>query len=340
MKNFSKNKTILVTGSAGFIGFHTSKKLLEEGNVVIGIDNLNNYYDPLLKTKRNKLLLKNKNYFFHKINICDIPKLKKVFNKYKIDQVCHLAAQVGVRYSLTHPSIYERTNIKGFINIMECIKQKDIKDVIYASSSSVYGDSRMPKKGFSEKSTITRPISIYGATKKADELISYYYHKLYGINCTGLRFFTVYGPWGRPDMAYFNFAKAITENKQIDVYNYGKMRRDFTYIDDIVVGIIASLKQHYPFEIINLGNSKTVKLIDFINSIEIALGRKAKLNFCGLQPGDMKETYANINKARRLLKFHPTTDIKTGIVKFIDWYKEYQKSTFSIIPSSTLTKRS
>lgn len=318
-------KTILVTGSAGFIGFHVTKKLLETGNKVIGIDSLNNYYEPKLKKDRNKILLESKNYKFYKLNLKNEKELKKIFTENKIDKICHLAAQAGVRYSLENPLAYEESNLKGFINIIECARHFKVKDFIYASSSSVYGKNEMGKKGFKESDEVNQPISLYAATKKANELIAYNYHHLFGINCTGLRFFTVYGPYGRPDMAIYIFTKNILAGKNIDVYNYGKMFRDFTYIDDIVNGIIGALEKSYPYEIFNLGNSNTVKLKYLIKTIEKNLEQKAKIKLKPIQPGDVEKTFANISKAKKMLNFSPKTKIEKGIRNFVKWYKDYYK---------------
>lgn len=318
-------KTILVTGSAGFIGFHVTKKLLETGNKVIGIDSLNNYYEPKLKKDRNKILLESKNYKFYKLNLKNEKELKKIFTENKIDKICHLAAQAGVRYSLENPLAYEESNLKGFINIIECARHFKVKDFIYASSSSVYGKNKMDKKGFKESDEVNQPISLYAATKKANELIAYNYHHLFGINCTGLRFFTVYGPYGRPDMAIYIFTKNILAGKSIDVYNHGKMFRDFTYVGDIVDGIIKSLEKSYPYEIFNLGDSDTIELKYLITNIEQNLKQKAKINFKPIQPGDVEKTFANISKAKKMLGFNPKTKIEEGVKNFIEWYKEYYK---------------
>jgi len=318
-------KTILVTGSAGFIGFHVTKKLLETGNKVIGVDSLNNYYEPKLKKDRNKILLESKNYKFYKLNLKNEKELKKIFTENKIDKICHLAAQAGVRYSLENPLAYEESNLKGFINIIECARHFKVKDFIYASSSSVYGKNKMDKKGFKESDEVNQPISLYAATKKANELIAYNYHHLFGINCTGLRFFTVYGPYGRPDMAIYIFTKNILAGKSIDVYNNGKMFRDFTYVGDIVDGIIKSLEKSYPYEIFNLGDSDTIELKYLITNIEQNLKQKAKINFKPIQPGDVEKTFANISKAKKMLGFNPKTKIEEGVKNFIEWYKEYYK---------------
>lgn len=317
------NKTILVTGSAGFIGYHLSKKLLEHNNTVIGIDIINDYYDPNIKMDRNKILKQNPNYHFHQINLADYEALKQIFIKHKIDKICNLAAQAGVRYSLINPHAYEESNLKGFINLIECARHSGVKDFIFASSSSVYGKNQMPEQGFSETDIVDNPISLYAASKKANELIAFTYHHLYGLNCTGLRFFTVYGPYGRPDMACFIFANNITANKPINVFNHGKMFRDFTYIDDIIDGAISALDKAYPYEIFNLGNSQTVELEYFIKLIEENLKKKAEKKYMPMQPGDVKKTFANINKAKKMLNFNPQTKIEQGIKNFINWYKEY-----------------
>ena len=313
----------LITGCAGFIGFHLSKKLLEEGGFVIGIDNLNNYYDPQLKKERLKILEQYDNFSFSQVDIADYQELEKVFKEYSPEKVCHLAAQAGVRYSLTHPFVYEKTNMLGFLNILELMRKYKIKNIVFASSSSVYGGIK--KIPFKEDMNINKPISLYAATKAANELYAYVYHHLYGINAIGLRFFTVYGPWGRPDMALFLFTKAILENKPIKVFNYGKMKRDFTYIDDIINGIVSSLNKvsKLGYEIFNLGCSSQVKLMDFIKAIEEELGRKAKKNMLPLQAGDVPQTYADVSKAKQLLGYQPKVKIKEGVRNFIKWYKEY-----------------
>ncbi len=318
-------KTILVTGSAGFIGFHVAKRLLEKGNKIIGVDDFNDYYDVSLKEDRNRILEKFEQFSSFRNNIADSESLEKIFKSHPIDSICHLAAQAGVRYSITNPFIYEEVNIKGFLNILELARKYSIKNIIYASSSSVYGNNLMSESGFSEEEEVNQPISIYGVTKRADELLAYSYHNLYKINMTGLRFFTVYGPWGRPDMAYFSFTDAIRKGKKIEVYNEGKMQRDFTYIDDIAEGVISGIDKGYPYEIFNLGNSHTILLIEFINIIEKELGIKANIDFKPIQPGDLQNTHANIAKARKMLNFDPKVDIHEGMSKFIKWYKEYYK---------------
>lgn len=318
-----RGKTILVTGSAGFIGFHVSKKLLEAKNNVIGIDNFNDYYSISLKKKRNKILSGFESYYFHKVDINRQHSLEKIFQKHKIDNICHLAARVGIRSSLVNPLIYEKINVGGFLNILECARKFGIHNICYASSSSVYGKNLLPKDGFSEVDSVNRPISIYGATKRTDELIAYTYHHLYRLNCTGLRFFTVYGPWGRPDMAYFRFTKSILKGEQIELFNFGKMKRDFTYINDIVSGVISAIEKSYPYEIFNLGNSKAIELMYLVNCIERGVGKKAKIKFSSIQPGDLVKTYANISHSQKMLDYQPRTNIEDGINKFIRWYIKY-----------------
>ena len=316
-----KSKTILVTGSAGFIGFHLAKKLLKRSNIVVGIDNLNNYYDPKFKKDRNKILKKFTNYSFFEGDLADEKFAGRLFEKFKFDQICHLAAQAGVRYSIENPAVYIQSNLVGFANLIEAVKNAGIKDFIFASSSSVYGNSKETK--FSVRDHTDEPISLYAATKKADELIAYTYHHLSGMNCTGLRFFTVYGPWGRPDMATFKFTDRILAGREIEVYNFGKMKRDFTYIDDIVAGITAALKRPRGFQIYNLGNNRPVTLNRFIKAIEAACGRKAKIKYLPLQPGDVLSTAADISESKKDLGFSPKIEIEEGMKKFVSWYREY-----------------
>lgn len=315
--------TILITGSAGFIGYHTAKKLLEDGKTVIGLDNLNNYYDPKLKYDRNKLLLKKKNYKFYNGDICDNELVDNIFKSNSIDKICHLAAQAGVRHSLQHPMIYIDSNIKGFVNIFEYAKKYAVKSIIYASSSSVYGNDKIQLKGFRESQKIQNPISLYGATKIANEIMAYTYYHLYGIKSSGLRFFTVYGPWGRPDMAYMKFTKAIVEGKHIEVYNFGNMKRDFTYIDDIVAGIISAIDKTNSYKIYNLGSSTQIKLIEFIRILEAVLEKKAELKYLPKQLGDINQTLADISLATKELGYYPKTNFSQGIKEFIQWHISY-----------------
>lgn len=313
---------ILVTGAAGFIGFHVSKKLLDSGNEVIGIDNINDYYDPALKEARLSLLSKYSNFRFFKIDLCDFDRLISIFDEFHPERICHLAAQAGVRYSITNPFAYQKSNSEGFLNIIELSKNYKVSNFVYASSSSVYGNnSKLP---FSESDPVDHPISLYAATKRANELTAYCYSHLFGIPCSGLRFFTVYGPWGRPDMALFIFTKAIIEGKPIKVFNNGKMTRNFTYIDDIVNGVIRVLENPRPYELYNIGNNKAENLLDFIMEIEKNLDKKANLEFCPIQPGDVPATIADINKICSL-GYKPETNIDKGISQFVNWYKNYYK---------------
>ena len=313
--------SILVTGSAGFIGFHLARQLLQEGIEVVGYDNVNDYYDPSLKEARLRILNDFDQFKFYRADLCDLATLQKVFSDQTIEKVVHLAAQAGVRYSLINPFAYQKSNLEGFLNIIELSKCAKVKNFIYASSSSVYGNNRhLP---FSVQDNVDRPISLYAATKKSNELIAHVYAHLYQLPCTGLRFFTVYGPFGRPDMALFIFTKNILEGKPIDVYNFGQMKRDFTYIDDIVAGLRSAIDKPFPYEIFNLGNHRSENLMDFIHLIEEYSGRKAQINFRPIQPGDVPETYADISTATEKLGFVPRTQIREGIKLFLDWYFEY-----------------
>lgn len=313
---------IVVTGSAGFIGFNLSQRLLSEGKEIIGIDNVNEYYDPALKEARLARLQKFPNFHFHKLDLCDFSGLQKIFKDYNPDLVCHLAAQAGVRYSLTHPFAYQKSNNEAFLNILELARHFKVQNFVYASSSSVYGNNT--KLPFSESDPVDHPISLYAATKRSNELTAYCYSQLYGIPCSGLRFFTVYGPWGRPDMALFIFTKAILDNKPIQIFNNGKMLRNFTYVDDIVDGVIRVLNHPTQSEIYNIGNSKAENLLDFIEQIERQLGKKAIREYLPMQPGDVPATRADIEKIRAL-GYEPQTDIDQGIARFIQWYREYYR---------------
>ncbi len=310
---------ILVTGAAGFIGSSTAQALTKRGDKVVGIDNFNDYYDPKLKKARVKNLLEGCKVI--RANIIDIKSLKKIFAAHKFDQVCHLAAQGGVRYSLTNPFIYEQTNILGTLNLLELCREYRVHSFIYASSSSVYGNNK--KIPFSIHDPVDEPISLYAATKKTNELMAYTYHHLFGIRATGLRFFTVYGPWGRPDMAYFKFTDAILKGKPIDVYNFGRMKRDFTYITDIVSGILSALDKNLPYKVFNLGNSQSVKLMYMIQRLEQELGKKAKIKMLPLQPGDVQESFADIRESAKELQFEPKVRIEEGLKEFAKWYKSY-----------------
>jgi UDP-glucuronate 4-epimerase len=313
--------TIFVTGSAGFVGFHVSKTLLEKGETVIGLDNVNDYYSQELKWNRNKILENYENFTFYHKDLCDKKALQTIFEKNTINKICHLAAQAGVRYSIKNPFAYQQSNLEGFTNILEIARQSNIENLVFASSSSVYGGNK--KVPFSVEDTVNKPASFYAATKVANELMAYSYHHLYHIPMTGLRFFTVYGPWGRPDMAYYSFTEKIVKDETIDVYNHGDMKRDFTYIDDIVEGVISSINKKNDYEIFNLGNNTPVNLLDFIHILEEKIGKKVEKNMLPLQLGDMKETYADIKKSQKLLDFNPKTSLKEGLEKFVEWYLKY-----------------
>ena len=313
---------VLITGSAGFIGFSLAKVLLERGDEVVGVDNFNDYYDVSLKEDRNKILEEYENFKLYRLDISNLKELKKVFEENSFDKVCHLAAQAGVRYSLENPHIYIDSNIVGFLNIINLTKDSGIKYFVYASSSSVYGNSK--EIPFSEKANVDEPVSLYAATKKSDELIAYTYYYLFKLKTVGLRFFTVYGPWGRPDMAIFKFVKNIIEGKEIDVYNYGKdLKRDFTYIDDIVDGIVKALDSDYENEIFNLGKGSPDELGEMISIIEEKLGIKAKKNLLPMQKGDVMVTYSDTSKAKKMLEYNPKVMLKDGIREFVKWYRGY-----------------
>jgi UDP-glucuronate 4-epimerase len=318
-------KKILVTGAAGFIGHALSKKLTEMKCQVVGIDNLNDYYDVKLKKDRLNQLKGKPNFKFIKLDLANRKAMEHLFKKEKFEIVINLAAQAGVRYSLKNPYAYGDSNLIGFLNVLEGCRNNKIKHLIFASSSSVYGlNKKMP---FSEKDNVDEPISLYAATKKSNELMAHAYSKLYKIPSTGLRFFTVYGPFGRPDMAYFSFTKAIREGKSIDVFNNGKLKRDFTYIDDIVDAIIKLIDKipESNYKIYNIGNNKPVELMRFIEIIEKETGKKAIKNMLPMQPGDVLATYANINELKKAIGFVPKTSIEDGLKKFIKWYKDYYK---------------
>ena len=329
---------IIVTGSSGFIGFHVSKKLLESGKKVHGVDSMNNYYDVNLKKARLSILKKYKNFSFSKAKIENKKNLDKAFKKFKPAVVIHLAAQAGVRYSIEKPRVYLDSNITGTYNIIEISKKLNVKHLIMASSSSVYGANK--KIPFKEIDKTETQMSIYAATKKSNESMAHAYSNIWKVPITMVRFFTVYGPWGRPDMALFKFTKGILNKKKIDIYNNGKMYRDFTYIDDIVSGINLlikkvpntkqlgkykndSLSPIAPFRILNIGNTKKVYLLDFIKEIEKVLGKKAKRNYMPLQKGDVKQTLSNTNLLKKITRYNPKTNFKTGIRKFLDWYLNY-----------------
>ncbi len=331
--------TTIITGSAGFIGFSLSLVLLKRGDAIIGIDNHNDYYDPKIKESRVKKLLEYPNYSHYCKDICDQNSLNKIFKEQKPDVVVNLAAQAGVRYSLKNPLSYINSNIVGFAHILENCRNYNVKHLVYASTSSVYGaNTKMP---FSEHHSANHPLSVYAASKKSNELMAHTYSYLYKLPTTGLRFFTVYGPWGRPDMALFKFTKNILDEKPIDVFNHGKHTRDFTYIDDIVKGVISAVDNtsesndewdsdlpdpgtsKAPWQIYNIGNNNPIHLIDYINALEKALGKKAIINFLPLQPGDVKDTNASTEKLSKKFNYKPSTSVIDGVSQFVNWYKEY-----------------
>ncbi len=332
-------KNVLVTGAAGFIGFHLCRRLLNDGIRVAGVDNYSPYYDVRLKEDRLDNILSDDNFTFVELDLTDRKALEDLFHNSYFDVVVNLAAQAGVRYSLTNPQAYVDSNLVGFVNILECCRHNEVKHLVFASSSSVYGaNTNMP---FSVHHNVDHPVSLYAATKKANELMAHTYSHLYGLCCTGLRFFTVYGPWGRPDMALFLFTRAILQNKPIRVFNHGKMQRDFTYIDDIIEGVVRVMGRlpepnpawrgdapdpgtsYAPYKIYNIGNNNPVELLEFIKVIEDALGRKANKELVDLQPGDVPATYANVDDLIRDVGFKPETPIATGIQRFIEWYEDY-----------------
>ena len=328
----------LVTGAAGFIGFHTSQRLLDAGHRVIGVDNLNDYYDPPLKEARLNLLKQREPFAFEHVEIADRTAVDRLFGLRRFDRIIHLAAQAGVRYSLENPRAYAESNLTGFLNILEGCRAQQSPHLLYASSSSVYGAN--PRAPFSESHHVDHPVSLYAATKKANELMAHTYSHLYGLPTTGLRFFTVYGPWGRPDMALFKFTRAILSGEPIDVYNHGRMQRDFTYVDDIVEGIIR-LADHLPqtnsseqalddpgrstapYRVFNIGNNRPVELLRMIEVLEEALRRKATKNLLPMQPGDVPSTCADISALDEAIGFAPSTSIEEGIRFFVEWYCDF-----------------
>ena len=332
---------ILVTGAAGFIGMTTSLRLLARGDEVVGLDNLNDYYEVSLKENRLKRLTALPGFRFVKLDVGDRAGMEKLFAEEKFDKVIHLAAQAGVRYSIQNPHAYVDSNLVGFINVLEGCRHNQVQHLVYASSSSVYGgNTKMP---FSEHDSVDHPVSLYAATKKANELMAHTYSHLYGLPTTGLRFFTVYGPWGRPDMALFLFTKAILEGRPIDVFNHGKMKRDFTFIDDIVQGVVRTMdrvaepdpaynadlpdpgRSNVPFRVFNIGNNNPVELMSFIEAIENAVGKKAEKNFMPLQDGDVPATYANTDALNAWTGFVPATPVPVGVGRFVEWYRSYYK---------------
>jgi len=334
-----KYQKVLVTGAAGFIGFHLAKRLLSDGHSVVGVDNMNPYYDVSLKEARLEDLKKEANFTFCQIDLCHRPQLEDLFAQQGFEVVVNLAAQAGVRYSLENPYAYVDSNLVGFINILECCRHKAVKHLVFASSSSVYGaNTRMP---FSVHHNVDHPVSLYAATKKANELMAHTYSHLFQLPCTGLRFFTVYGPWGRPDMALFLFTRAILEDKPIKVFNHGKMQRDFTYIDDIIEGVVRVMGRlpqansawsgdapdpgtsAAPYKVYNIGNNNPVELTKFIEVIEDVLGKKAKKELMDIQPGDVAATYADVDDLMEDVGFKPDTPIEVGIKRFVQWFKGF-----------------
>ncbi|HIK56797.1 MAG TPA: NAD-dependent epimerase [Synechococcales cyanobacterium M55_K2018_004] len=332
---------ILVTGAAGFIGFHLCQRLLTRGDQVIGLDNLNDYYDVSLKQSRLAKLQDQERFQFYRLDLQDRDAIAQLFAEQQFDKVVNLAAQAGVRYSLKNPHAYVDSNLVGFVNILEGCRHSGVKHLVFASSSSVYGaNTRMP---FSTHHNVDHPVSLYAATKKANELMAHTYSHLYGLPTTGLRFFTVYGPWGRPDMSLFLFTKAILSGQPIDVFNYGKMQRDFTYIDDIVEGVVRVIdhipqgnpnwsgdapdpaSSKAPYKIYNIGNNNPVELMHFIEILESCLGKKAEKNLLPMQPGDVPTTYADVDDLARDVGFRPSTAIEVGIERFVSWYRAYYK---------------
>lgn len=339
VKNSSQKNVVLVTGAAGFIGFHLACKRLKMGDEVIGIDNLNDYYDINLKLARLKLLQSFSTFTFEKLDLADTQAVSGVFKRYPIQKVVSLAAQAGVRYSIENPRAYIDSNLVGFANIIEECRQHQVEHLVYASSSSVYGANQ--QQPFSESHAVDHPLSLYAATKKANEMIAHSYSNLYELPTTGLRFFTVYGPWGRPDMALFLFVKAIIEGRPLDVFNHGKMVRDFTYIDDIVDGVSVALDNvatanpdwdsmspdpatsFSPYRLYNIGNNQPVQLMDYIGAIEQSLGVKASFNMLPMQPGDVLSTNADVSKLANDLGYSPQVTVQEGVNKFVEWYKEF-----------------
>jgi len=334
-----KYQKVLVTGVAGFIGFHLAKRLLTDGYQVVGLDNMNPYYEVALKEARLEKLKNEPNFSFYKSNLSNREQLGDIFDGVGFDVVVNMAAQAGVRYSIENPYAYVDSNLVGFVNLLECCRHQQVKHLVFASSSSVYGaNTKMP---FSVHHNVDHPVSLYAATKKANELMAHTYSHLYQLPCTGLRFFTVYGPWGRPDMALFLFTKAILEDKPIKVFNNGKMQRDFTYIDDIIEGVVRVMGRlpeanptwngdapdpgtsSAPYKVYNIGNNNPVELIEFIEVIESVLGLKARKEFMDMQPGDVTATYADVDDLMADVGFKPATPIETGIERFVEWFKEF-----------------
>jgi UDP-glucuronate 4-epimerase len=330
---------VLVTGAAGFIGFHTARTLLARGDEVVGIDNLNDYYDPRLKSARLAILEREHRFRFEQLDIADREAMQRIFDRDKFAAVVHLAAQAGVRHSISNPHVYVQSNVTGFLHVLEGCRQQRVGHLVYASTSSVYGaNTSMP---FSERQNVDHPLTLYAATKKANELMAHSYSSLYGLPTTGLRFFTVYGPWGRPDMALFLFTRRILAGEPIDVFNQGHHQRDFTYIDDIVAGVLAAVDHvavpdpHFkasspdpstsyaPYKIYNIGNQRPVKLLRYIEVLERCLGRKAIKNLLPMQLGDLQDTWADVSALVRDVGYRPSTELEVGVKRFVEWYLEY-----------------
>ncbi len=316
---------ILVTGSAGFIGYHLSNKLLENGHTIVGLDNMNNYYDVSLKEDRLKNLKQQGKFTFHKNDLVETEVIESLFEQNDFDLVIHLAAQAGVRYSIENPRTYVEGNVDGFFNVIDAARRNGVKRFFYASSSSVYGNQE--KTPYSENDQVDLPISLYAATKKSNELFAHVYSHIYGMETVGLRFFTVYGPFGRPDMAYFKFANKILDGDTIDVYNNGELYRDFTYVDDIVGGIVSLIDSELEnkYNVFNIGNNSPVKLLDFVNILQEKLEVKANIRYLGMQQGDVYQTFADIDKLSDITGYTPSTNIEEGLEKFVQWYMDYYK---------------
>jgi UDP-glucuronate 4-epimerase len=330
---------VLVTGAAGFIGYHVSRRLLERGETVVGLDNVNDYYDPSLKEARLRMLQELPGFHFERLDVADTAGMRALFEDLRPERIIHLAAQAGVRYSILNPYAYTESNVTGFLNILEGCRAVRTTHLVYASSSSVYGTNE--RQPFSEHDNVDHPVSLYAATKKANELMAHTYAHLFAIPCTGLRFFTVYGPWGRPDMALFKFTKGILAGEPIPVFNEGRMIRDFTYIDDIVEGVVRVLdrppaadpsfdfvnpdpaRSHAPYRVYNIGNNRPVPLLDCIHLLEEALGRKAEMELLPMQPGDVMSTMADVSDLEAAIGFRPATSLADGIAAFVRWYRDY-----------------
>jgi UDP-glucuronate 4-epimerase len=337
---------VLVTGAAGFIGFHVSQRLMRHGRRVLGIDNLSPFYDEGLKAARLQILGQNPKFEFLKIDVADLPSVEELFTQHEFGEVIHLAAQAGVRYSLENPHLYVRSNVVGFVNLLEAASRKKTPHFVFASSSSVYGANK--KIPFSERDNVDHPVSLYAATKKSDELIAHVYAHLYGLPVTGLRFFTVYGPWGRPDMALFKFCKSIIEGTPIEVFNHGKMLRDFTYVEDIVEGVIRSMERppmarpgsestvSVPYRIYNIGNNQPVELMRLIQVLESKIGKKAVIHMLPMQPGDVPATYADIDELSAATGYRPYTSIEQGVDRFVEWYISHYKVALHSLAALTV----